>query len=161
MAAFFEPLGELAGGGGFAGALEAGHEDDGGRLGRELEARGVVAERVHELVADDFDDLLGGVQRGRDFGAEGLGADVLDDFAGDVEVDVGLEEGDADGAEGVVDVFVGKGALAAQVFEAALELFGEVLKHGYFEFIGLRRVAFWEGLRGPDSRRQRDYWQYF
>jgi hypothetical protein len=25
----------------------------------------------------------------------------------------------------------------------------------------LRRVAFGEGLRGPDSRRQRDYWQYF
>ena len=94
---------------------------------------------VHELVADDFDDLLGGVEGGGDLGAEGLGADVLDDFAGDVEVDVGLEEGDADLAEGVVDVFVGEGALAAQVFEAALELFGEVLKHGWFKFIGLRR----------------------
>ena len=94
---------------------------------------------VDELVADDFDDLLGGVEGGGDLGAEGLGADVLDDFAGDVEVDVGLEEGDADLAEGVVDVFVGEGALAAQVFEAALELFGEVLKHGWFKFIGLRR----------------------
>ena len=33
VAAFFEPLRELGGGGGFAGALEAGHEDDGGGLG--------------------------------------------------------------------------------------------------------------------------------
>ena len=46
VAALFEPGGELAGGGGFAGALEAGHEDDGGGLGREFEARGVVAEGV-------------------------------------------------------------------------------------------------------------------
>ncbi len=81
-----------------------------------------MAEDVHELVADDFDDLLGGIERGGDFGAEGLGADVVDDLAGDIEVDVGFEERGADLAEGVVDVFVGEGALAAEVFEGALEL---------------------------------------
>ena len=62
VAALFEPLRELAGGGGFAGALEAGHEDDGGGLGGELEARGVAAEDVLELVGDDLDELLGGGQ---------------------------------------------------------------------------------------------------
>ena len=76
VAALFEPGGELAGGGGFAGALQAGHEDDGGGLGGEFEAGGVGAEGGDELVADDFDDLLGGVEGGGDFGAEGLGADV-------------------------------------------------------------------------------------
>ncbi len=122
MAAFFEPLGEFSRGGGFAGALQAGHKDDGGGLGGEFELGGVVAEDVHELVADDFDDLLGGIERGGDFRPEGLGADVVDDLAGDVEVDVGFEERGADPAEGVVDVFVGEGALAAEVFEGALEL---------------------------------------
>src|SRR5579875_1257887 len=138
MAAFFEPGGELAGGGRFAGALEAGHEDDGGRLGGEFELGGVVAEDVHELVADDFDDLLGGGEGGGDLGAEGLGADVVDDLAGNREVDVSLEQRGADLAEGVVDVLVGEGALAAQVFEGALELVGKVFKHGWFEFIAVK-----------------------
>ncbi len=44
VAALFEPLGELGGGGGFAGALEAGHEDDGGGLGGGFEFGDVAAE---------------------------------------------------------------------------------------------------------------------
>ncbi len=69
MAALFEPGGELAGGGGFAGALQAGHEDDGRGLRGEFEAGGVGAEGGDELVADDFDDLLGGREGCCDFGA--------------------------------------------------------------------------------------------
>jgi hypothetical protein len=60
---------------------------------------------------------------------------VVDDVLGDGEVDVGLEEGEADLAEGVVDVLVGEGALAAEGLEGSLEFFGEILKHGCFEFI--------------------------
>ena len=63
--ALFEPRGELAAGGGFAGALQAGHEDDGGRLRGEFEAGGVFAEEFDEFVADDLDDLLGGRERGK------------------------------------------------------------------------------------------------
>ena len=62
--------------------------------------------------------------------AESLGADFFDEVAGDVEVDVGFEEGDADLAESFVDVLVGEGALAAESLEGALEFFGEVFKHG-------------------------------
>ena len=93
-----------------------------GRLGGILEARGVLAEDVDELVVDDLDDLLGGERAVATCVAEGAGADVLDEFGDDVEVDVGLEEGEADLAEGVGDVLVGDGALAAEVFEGALEL---------------------------------------
>ena len=134
MAALLEPLGEFAGGGGFAGALQAGHQDDGGRLGGEFEAGGVRAEDGDELVVDDLDDLLGGGEGGGDLGAQGLGADVFDEVAGDVEVDVGFEQGDADLAEGFVDVLVGEGALAAEGLEGALEFFGESFKHGYLQF---------------------------
>ena len=87
-----------------------------GGWGGELEAGVVAAEEVLELVGDDFDELLGGVEGGGDVGAEGAGADVLDEVLGDGEVDVGLEEGGADLAEGVGDVFVGDGALAAEGF---------------------------------------------
>ena len=64
VAALLEPGGQLAGGGGFAGALQAGHQDDRGRLRGELEAGRVFAEQGDQLVADDLDDLLGGRERG-------------------------------------------------------------------------------------------------
>ena len=139
MAALFEPLGELGGGGGFAGALEAGHEDDGGGLRGGAEFGDVFAEEGDELVVDNFYDLFGGVEGGGDFGAEGFGADVLDELLGDGEVDVGLEEGEADFAHGFGDVFFGEGALAAESLERTLEFVGEVFKHGSLSIAGARK----------------------
>ena len=78
---------------------------------------------------DDFYDLLGGRERGGDFFAEGAGADVLDEVVDDGEVDVGFEEGEADLAEGVGDVLVGDGALAAEGLEGTLEFVAKVFKH--------------------------------
>ena len=101
--------------------MQAGHEDDAGGLGGGFEAGGVAAEDVDELVVDDLDDLLGGAEGGGDLLAEGADADVLDEVGDDVEVDVGLEQGEADLAEGFGDVLVGEGALAAEGFEGALE----------------------------------------
>ena len=98
---FLQPCGELAGGGGFAGALQAGHQDDRRRLRGELEARGVLAEERDQFVAHDLDDLLGRRERGQHFLADGLVADVLDQVLDDVEVDVGFEQRDADFAQGL------------------------------------------------------------
>ena len=145
MATFFEPDGELAAGGGFAAALEAGHEDDRGRAGGELEARGVFAEEVDELVANDFDDLLGGREGGEDFLADGLDADLLDEVFGDVEVDVGFEEGHADFAQGFGDVLFGEHTLAPEVLEGALQFVCQILKHGQFKCIAGGR---WNGDGG-------------
>ena len=52
---------------------------------------------------------------------DGAVADVLHQIGDDGEVDVGLEEGEADLAEGVGDVLVGDGALAAEGLEGSLE----------------------------------------
>lgn len=84
---------------------------------------------------DDFDDLFGGIESGGYLGAEGAGADVLDELVDDGEVDVGLEEGEADLAKGLGDVLVGDGALAAEVLEGTLEFVAEVFKHDSIEFI--------------------------
>ena len=46
---------------------------------------------------------------------------MLHEVGDDVEVDVGLEEGEANLAECVGDVFVGDGALAAEGLEGTLE----------------------------------------
>ena len=63
----------------------------------------------------------GGETVGGDGGAEGAGSDVVDDFGDDGERDVGLDEGEADLAQGFGDVLVGDGALAAEGLEGTLE----------------------------------------
>ncbi len=63
FALLFELGGELATGGGFAGALEAAHHDDGGAGGDEHETGLVflVAHELNELVIDELDHLLAGL----------------------------------------------------------------------------------------------------
>ena len=74
-------------------------------------------------------DLLGGRERGKHFGADGLLADVLDQVGDDVEVDVGFEHGDANLAQSLGDVFFSERALATKILEDTLEFVGKILKH--------------------------------
>ena len=71
MAVLREPFGELAGGGGFAGALQADDHPD-RRRARSEERLGVLAEQRGELVANGLDDLLVGRKLQHDFAADGL-----------------------------------------------------------------------------------------
>jgi len=100
---FFEPRGKLAGGGGFAGALEAGHKDDGGRLRGEFEAGRVFAERV---MSSSRTILMTARRRkgGEDFIPTALTRICSIRVADDVEVDVGFKQGYADFAQGFGDV---------------------------------------------------------
>ena len=54
---------------------------------------------------------------------------MFDQVGDDGERDIGLDEGDADLAQGVTDVLIGDGALAAQGLEGTLEFVAEGLKH--------------------------------
>ena len=56
---------------------------------------GFLAEEFAEFVADDFYDLLVGRKLQQNFGADGFGAHVRDEFIGDADVDVTLEQGAA------------------------------------------------------------------
>src|SRR5271169_5328048 len=129
VSALLEPVGKLAGGRSLAGTLQSRHEDNGRRLRCELELGDVFAEDGDQFVANDLDDLLGRRQRGHHFLAEGLLADVLDEFLDNVEVDVGFEQRQANFFEGVADVLFGQGALPAEVFEGTLERICKILKH--------------------------------
>ena len=91
--------------------------------------RGVFAEDLDEFVAHDLDDLLAGRERGHDFLTDSLGADVVDELLDDFEVDVGLEQGEADFAQRLVNVLFGERGLAAEGLEGALEFFLKILKH--------------------------------
>ncbi len=119
VAMFGEPFAHFAGGGGFAGALQADDEPDRRRARAELRFR-FAAEQVGELVAHDFYDLLIGRELQQNFLAEGLFADVGDEFVGDAEVYVAIEKRFANFGEAGVEMLVGELALAAQVLEGAL-----------------------------------------
>ena len=129
MSALLQPVRELARSRGLTGTLQAGHENDGRRLRGELQLGGVFAENRDQFVAHDLDDLLRRRQRGHHFLAERLLADVLDELFDDVQVDVGFEQRHANFFERLADVFFGKGSLAAQVLERALQLICKILKH--------------------------------
>ncbi len=126
----------------FAGALQAGHQDDRWRLRGELEARGVLAEDGDQLVANNLDDLLGRRKRGHHFLADGLVANVVDQLLDDFKVDVGFEQRKADFAERLGDIFFSDGALSAQVLEGALQAFGEIFKHADYS-LAVLRLATW------------------
>ena len=83
-----------------------------------------AAEEFAQFVADDFYDLLIGRKLQKNFGAEGFRANVGDEFVGDADVDVAIEKRFADFGEGGVEVLFGELALAAEVFEGALEFIG-------------------------------------
>ena len=84
---------------------------------------------VGELLVDDLDDLLAGVERAEDVGAEAALLDRRRELLDDLEVDVGLEQREADLAHGLVDVVLGQRAAGADVGEGRLELLGEGVEH--------------------------------
>ena len=129
MSAILQPVRQLAGGGGLAGTLQAGHEHDGGRLRGELQLGRVFAENLDQFVAHDLDDLLARRKRGHDFLADGLGLNLVDELLDDFEVDVGFEQREADFAQRLLDIFFGEDGLSAEGLERALQFFLKILKH--------------------------------
>ena len=128
VAAFLEQLAELGGGGGLAGAVEADHHD----LERpgSGEAGCTLAEQADELVVDDLDDLLAGGDGLEHVLTDALGLHALDELPGDLEMDVGGEEGGAHLLEGLRHVGFRELADAPQVAEGAAKFVGEGFEHG-------------------------------
>ena len=74
----------------------------------------LAAEHLHQLVVDDLHDLLAGLDPVQHVGAEGALADSGHEVLDDAEVDVRLEQGEADLAQRDVQVGFGDLCLAAQ-----------------------------------------------
>ena len=112
-----QPAPELAGQRRLAGALQAGEQDHGRRGLGQLDPPGLPAEHADELVVDDLDDLLRGVERLGDLHREGALAHGRRELAHDAQRDDGVEQGTADLADRGVDVGRGQPALAPQRLE--------------------------------------------
>ena len=115
-------LRQLGGGGRLAGALQARHQDHRRRARREAQAGGGAAHQRGQLLVDDLDDLLAGVELALDLDPERALLDRARELLDDLEVDVGLEQREADLAHRPRDVLLGQGAALAHAGERALEL---------------------------------------
>ena len=113
---------ELGGGGRLARALEAGHQDHRRRPRRERQPGRGAAHQRRQLLVDDLDDLLAGVELLLHLGAEAALLDRGRELLDDLEVDVRLEQREADLAHRAGDVLLGQGAAAADAGEGLLEL---------------------------------------
>ncbi len=92
-----------------------------GPLGGEGELAAGAAHQLGELLVDDLDDHLAGLEALQHALADRLLADAGDELLGDLEVDVRLEQGEADLAHRLVDVVLAQLAARAQVRHRALE----------------------------------------
>ena len=122
---------QLAGGRRLARALEPGEEDRRRRPRRERKLRGAQAHERGELVVDDLHHLLAGRQALADVLAERPLAHVADELAGDLEVDVRLEQRQANLPHGARDGLLVERSAAAEVAEGALELVRKGVEHSW------------------------------
>ena len=102
-------------------SLKSDHHDDGWRNGAQLESFAPLAQHRGQLVIDNFDQLLAGRDRADLRNADRFLLDALEELAGELKVDVGLEEDAPDFAEAFLDVGLGKHAAAAQARKGRFE----------------------------------------
>ena len=120
MATLLQPRRQLAGGRGFARALQPRHQDHRRRPRGEVEARRVLAQNRDQFIAHDLDDLLGRRERRHHLAAHRLLANVLDHLLHHGEVHVRFQQRHPDLAQCVVDVLFGNRAFATQVLKGTL-----------------------------------------
>jgi hypothetical protein len=123
MAGMNQPAAKFARRGSFAGPLQT-DDHPYGRRARAEKRLGVFAQEREKFIAHDFDDLLIRRKLQKNLGTESFLADVLEDFIGNVNVDVAFEQRFPDFSEPGVQVLFGELSLSAQIFEGTLELVG-------------------------------------
>ena len=119
---------ELGAGGRLAGTVQTDHEDD-VRMRPGVELRFGGSHELDEFVVDDLDRLLSGGDALHDGFAEAGLPDFGNELVGDLDIDVGVDQGVADVLHGFCDIGFGNGRLAAELAEDFLEFVGKIFKH--------------------------------
>ena len=102
-------------------ALQAGEQDHRRRPARERKLRAAGPHQGGQLVVDGLHDLLARLQALQNLLAKGALAHLGDELLDDLEVDVGLEQGETDLAHGPGDRLLVELSAPAKVAESALE----------------------------------------
>ncbi len=121
---------ELGAGGRLARALQAGHQDHGGAVRSEGQVATGAAHQSGQLLVDDLHHLLARIEAFQHLGAEAALLQRLGEAFDDLEVDVGLEQGEADLAHRLGDVVLGQRPVGPDVGERRLQLLREGVEHG-------------------------------
>ena len=124
-----EDIRELRGGRRLSRALKADEQQHGRRALRPRERHGLAAEHLDQSVVHDLDDLLRAGDRLEDLLAERALAYGRNELADHLEVDVGLEQRDADIAQRLLEVRLAHARAAAQALEGRVQLVGQLLEH--------------------------------
>jgi len=132
---------ELRRGSRLTGALQPDQHDHGRRARGKRDRRRRAAEQLGQLLVDDLQHLLAGVELAHDLGADATLADRGCELLDDVQVDVSLEQREADLAHRLRHVLLAQRAAAAQRAKRRLELLRKCLEHcsARVEEIGGRR----------------------
>src|SRR6185436_9833822 len=88
-----------------------------------------AAQQLDQLVAHHLDHLLARRQRLQHVQAHRLDADALDEGLHDLEIDVGLQQGHAHLAQGLLDVLLRQPAESAEPIEDAGQAIGQAIEH--------------------------------
>jgi hypothetical protein len=119
---------ELCRRGGLAGALQADEHED-RRLTARIQRARVAAEHGDELVVDDLDERLAGVEAARHFLAERPVADPVDERLRDGQSHVRFEQRHANRPHGVTHVVFGDSAAARHALHRFRETRRQLVEH--------------------------------
>jgi len=109
--------------------LQTGHQDDGRRLGREVDVGHPLTHGGGQLLLDDADQHLPGRQRGDDLLTQRLVLDAGNEVAHHGKRHVSLQQRHAHLTQHVLHVGFGDAGLAAHGLDQATESFSEVGCH--------------------------------
>ncbi|MNQ65492.1 hypothetical protein D3C85_799480 [compost metagenome] len=115
LLALLEEARQLADCGGLARALQAGHQDHRRRRGVQRQVLVGGAHQLHQLGLDDLHEGLAGGQALGHLGTDRAVLDLVDEVLHYRQGDVGLEQGHAHLAQGVLDVVLGQLGLAGDM----------------------------------------------
>ncbi len=110
------------------------HHDDRRRRLNEIDLRIHRPHQLDQLVIDDLDHQLAGLEAADHFLAHGLLLDLFDKVFDDAKVDIGFEQRGAHLAHGIADVFLADAAPARQAAKDVTELALKVIEHGLADY---------------------------
>ncbi len=126
-----QPLGDLGRGGRLAGALQADHHDDDGRRRIEVDRLAIGAQHLDQLVMDDLDDHLAGLDRLQHRRADRLFAHAVGEGAHNLKCNVGFQQRAAHLAQRSSDIRLAERAAAGQPVKDGTKPFLKVLEHPF------------------------------
>src|SRR5688572_16955178 len=89
----------------------------------------VAAKHADQLVVDDLDERLAGIEAARDLLTKGAVADSLDERLRNGQRDVGLEQRHANRAHRLADVVFGDPAAACHALDGLREASRQLIEH--------------------------------